>query len=621
MPRPSLLPVSLTSVVLVLVASWAGTPSAQPKSDGTVTTAHGVSMYGDLKYAAGFRHFAYANPQAPKGGDVKLAAIGTYDNLNPFILKGVAAAGLGETFDTLMLGSADEPFSEYGLIAETIEMPADRSWVAFTLRPEAKFHDGSPITVDDVIWTFETLKTKGHPFYRSYYRHVVKAEKTGGRKVRFTFDQGENRELPLIVGQMSVMSKAHWSKREFEKTTLEPVLGSGAYKVESVEAGRSIVFRRVKDYWAAKLPVNAGRDNFDAIRFDYYRDTNVALEAFKAGQYDFRQENVAKNWATAYTGPAVAQGLVKREEIKHEVPTGMQAYVFNERRPMFQDRRVREALLHAFDFEWTNKQLFFGAYTRTKSYFSNSELAARGLPAGDELQLLEPFRGKVPDEVFAKEYDPPKSDGSGNIREQLRRALELLGQAGWTVKGQKLVNARGEPMQFEVLLSDPTWERISLPFAKTLERLGIQARVRTVDSAQYQNRMDSFDFDMTVAVWGQSLSPGNEQRDFWHSASAGTNGSRNFAGIKDPVVDRLIDLVIAAPDRPSLVARTRALDRVLLWGHHTIPHWHIQSYRVAYWDKFSRPATSAKYSLSFDTWWIDAKKAAALDRKKSAATK
>jgi len=621
MRRLPVLPVSLLCALFVLIASLGGTPSAQPKTDGTVTTAHGVSMYGDLKYPSGFKHFAYANPQAPKGGDVKLAAIGTYDNLNPFILKGVAAAGLVETFDTLMIGSADEAFSEYGLIAESIEMPADRSWVAFTLRPEAKFHDGSAITVDDVIWTFETLKTKGHPFYRSYYRHVVKAEKTGDRKVRFTFDQGENRELPLIVGQMSVMSKAHWSKRDFEKTTLEPVMGSGAYKVESVEPGRSIVYRRVKDYWAAKLPVSAGRDNFDTIRFDYYRDTNVALEAFKAGQYDFRQENVAKNWATGYTGPAVTQGLVKREEIKHEVPTGMQAYVFNERRPLFQDRRVREALLQAFDFEWTNKQLFFGAYTRTKSYFSNSELAARGVPNGEELKILEPFRGKVPDEVFTKEYDPPKSDGSGNIREPLRRALDLLAQAGWTVKGQKLVNARGEPMQFEILLSDPTWERISLPFAKTLERLGVQARVRTVDSAQYQNRMDTFDFDMTVAVWGQSLSPGNEQRDFWHSATAGMNGSRNFAGIKDPVVDKLIELVIAAPDRPSLVARTRALDRVLLWGHHVIPHWHIQSYRVAYWDKFSRPATPAKYSLSFDTWWVDAKKAAELDRKKSAASK
>ena len=610
--------VLVAAIVLALAAALA---SAQPKGDAKVTSGHGFSMYGDLKYPAGFKHFAYVNPSAPKGGDVKLAAIGTFDNLNPFILKGVGAAGLAETFETLMVGSADEPFSQYGLVAETMEVPADRSWVAFTLRPEARFHDGSAITVDDVIWSFDALKTKGHPFYRSYYKQVAKAEKVGDRKVRFTFDQGENRELPLIVGQLAVMSKAYWAKRDFEKTTLEPVLGSGAYKVEAVEPGRSIVYRRVKDYWAAKLPVNVGRDNFDAIRFDYYRDTTVALEAFKAGQYDFRQENAAKNWATAYTGPAISQGLIKKEDIKHELPTGMQAYVFNTRRPFFQDRRVREALGYAFDFEWTNKHLFYGAYTRTKSYFSNSELAARGAPTGDELKVLEPFRGKVPDEVFTKEYDPPKTDGSGNIRDGLRNAFQLLAAAGWTVKGQKLVNAKGEPLAFEILGNDPNFERIALPFTKNLERLGIQARVRTVDSAQYQNRLDGFDFDMTVVVWGQSLSPGNEQRDFWHSAVADTPGSRNYAAIKDPVVDKLIDLLIAAPDRPGLVARTRALDRVLQWGHYVIPHWHIQTFRVAYWDKFTRPATPPKYALGFDTWWVDGKKAADLERRKAASSK
>ena len=622
MPRPRVR--SLTVVAaLALVAAMAlsGTPAAQPKSDAKLHVGHGASMFGDLKYPAGFKHFAYANPNAPKGGDVKLAAIGTFDNLNPFILKGVAAAGLGETFETLMVGSSDEPFSQYGLIAETIEVPADRSWVAFTLRPEAKFHDGSPITVDDVIWSFETLKTKGHPFYRSYYKHAAKVEKTGDRKVKFTFDAGENRELPLILGQLVVLSKAWWSKREFEKTTLEPVMGSGAYKVESVEPGRSIVYRRVKDYWAAKLPVNVGRDNFDSLRFDYYRDTTVSLEAFKAGQYDFRQENAAKNWATAYTGPAISSGLIKKEEIKHEIPTGMQGWVFNTRRPMFQDRRVRAALAHAFDFEWTNKHLFYGAYTRTKSYFSNSELAARGLPAGEELKILEPFRAQLPPEVFTKEFEPPKTDGSGNIREPLREALQLLNAAGWTVKGQKLVNAKGEPMQFEVLSNQPEFERIALPFTKNLERLGVQARVRTVDTAQYQNRLDNFDFDLTVVVWGQSLSPGNEQRDFWHSATADVPGSRNFAGIKDPSVDKLIDLLIAAPDRPGLVARTRALDRVLLWGHYIVPHYHIQAFRVAHWDKFSRPSVSPKYALGFDTWWIDAKKAPELDRKKGSVSK
>jgi microcin C transport system substrate-binding protein len=605
--------VSLVLAVLLLASVQPSARAADPK----VITGHGFSMHGDLKYPAGFKHFEYVNPAAPKGGDVRLAAIGTFDTLNPFTLKGVVAAGMGEIFDTLMDGSSDEPFSEYGRVAESIEVPADRSWVAFTLRPEARFHDGSPITVDDVIWTLEILKTKGHPFYRSYYAQVAKAEKAGERKVKFTFARGENRELPLIVGQMPVLSKAYWAKRDFEKTTLESPLGSGPYKVEAVEPGRSITYRRVKDYWGAMLPVNVGRANYDSIRFDYYRDTTVSLEAFKAGQYDFRQENAAKNWATAYTSPAVTQGLIRKEEIRNEVPTGMQAYVFNERRPMFSDPRVRQALGYAFDFEWSNKNLFYGAYTRTRSYFSNSELASRGLPGPDELKVLEPFRGKVPDEVFSKAYQPPTTDGSGNIRDNLRQALTLLAAAGWTVKGQKLVNARGEPMEFEILGNDPGFERVHLPFAKNLERLGVTARVRTVDTAQYENRVDHFDFDVTVGLWGQSLSPGNEQRDMWHSATADTPGSRNLAGIKDPVVDKLVDLVIAAPDRPSLVARTRALDRVLLWGHHVIPHWHIQAWRVAAWDKFSRPTTPPKYALGFDTWWVDPKKDAELARRKS----
>jgi microcin C transport system substrate-binding protein len=616
---------SIGALLLAVLLLWSPGPAAPqpaaPPPSSKVMVGHGHSMYGDLKYGPEFRHFQYVNPEAPKGGDVKLGAIGTFDTLNPFILKGVAAAGIDAVFDTLTLASSDEPFAQYGLIAESIEMPADRSWVAFTLRPQARFHDGSPITVEDVIWTFEALKTKGHPFYRSYYAQVAKAEKAGERKVRFGFGPGDNRELPLIVGQLPVLSRAYWSSRDFEKTTLEPPLGNGAYRVESVEPGRSVTYRRVKDYWAARLPVNVGRENFETIRYDYYRDTTVALEAFKGGEYDFRQENVAKNWATAYATPAVAQGLLKKEEIKNEVPTGMQAFVYNTRRPIFRDARVRRALAHAFDFEWTNRNLFYGAYTRTKSFFSNSELAASGVPSAEELKVLEAFRGKVPDEVFTREYQPPTTDGSGNIRDGAREALRLLGEAGWTIKGQKLVNARGEPMQFEVLLSDSTWERIALPFVKNLERLGVAARVRTVDSAQYQNRLDGFDFDVTVFVWSQSLSPGNEQRDFWGSEAADTRGTRNLAGIKDPAVDRLIDLVITAPDRAGLVARTRALDRVLLWGHYVIPHWHIRAFRVAYWDKFGRPAVSPKYALGFDTWWVDPQKEAVLARRKGEISK
>jgi microcin C transport system substrate-binding protein len=393
--------------------------------------------------------------------------------------------------------------------------------VAFPLRPQARFHDGSPITVEDVIWTFEALKTKGLPFYRSYYAQVTKAEKVGERKVRFAFGPGDNRELPLILGQLPVLSRAYWSQRDFEKTTLEPPLGNGAYRVEAVDPGRSITYRRVKDYWGARLPVNVGRENFDSIRYDYYKDSTVAVEALKAGEYDFRPENVARIWATAYNTPAVTQGAIRKEEIPNEVPTGMQAFVFNTRRPFFQDPRVRRALAYAFDFEWSNKNLFFGAYTRTKSYFSNSELASSGLPTAEELKVLEPFRGKVPDEVFTREYQPPATDGSGNIRDGAREALKLLAEAGWTVKSQKLVNDRGEPMQFEILLNDPTWERIALPFAKNLERLGIGARVRTVDAAQAEKREKDFDFDMTVDVWRQSLSPGNEPREPEHGGHQG----------------------------------------------------------------------------------------------------
>ena len=625
--RPALTMAGRIAVVIASAFAIAGTEALVPAATvaqgeaSRPVNGHGMSMYGDLKYPAGFTHFQYANPDAPKGGDVKLATLGTFDTLHPFVLKGVAAVGLGEVFDTLVVGSFDEPFSQYGLVAETIEVPADRSWVAYTLRPQARFHDGSPMTVEDVIWTFETLKAKGQPFYRSYYAQVVKAEKLAERKVRFSFGPGDNRELPLIVGQLPVLSKAYWSKRDFEKTTLEPPLGSGAYRIESFEAGRSITYRRVKDYWAAKLPVKVGQDNFDTIRYDYYRDANVAIEAFKAGQYDLRLENVAKNWATAYTGPAVTQGLIKKDELKNEIPTGMQAFVYNTRRPVFQDARVRRALAYAFDFEWTNKNLFYGAYTRTKSYFSNSELASTGRPGPEELRVLEPFRGQVPDEVFTKEYQPPASDGSGNIREGAREALRLLGEAGWTVKGGKLVNARGEPLEFEILIDEPTWERIALPFVKNLERLGVVARVRTVDAAQYQKRLETFDFDLVVAVWRQSLSPGNEQLDFWGSQAARTNGTRNLAGIRDPVVDKLIELVIQAPDRKSLVARTRALDRVLLWGHDVIPHWHIQVFRIAYWDRFGRPALAPKYAFGLDTWWIDPKKDTVLQRRKGETSK
>ncbi|MBE0616371.1 MAG: ABC transporter substrate-binding protein, partial [Proteobacteria bacterium] len=556
---------------------------------------------------------AYVNPDAPKGGDVRLNAIGTFDNLNGLILKGYAAAGALSIYDTLLANSDDEAFSEYGLLAETIEVPDDRSWVAFTLRPEARWHDGKPVTPEDVVFTLGILKAKGHPFYRAYYASVEKAEKVGDRKVRFTFAGGENRELPLIIGQMPVLPQHYWEGREFDRTTLEPPLSSGPYRVETVDPGRSITYARVADYWGQNLPVNRGRYNFGRIRYDYYRDATVALEAFKAGEYDFRQETSSKDWATGYEIPAVKEGLIVKVEIPNERPTGMQGFVYNLRRPLFQDRRVREALAYAFDFEWSNQNLFYGQYTRTESYFSNTELASSGLPGPEELRILEPLRGQIPEEVFTREYHAPTNRDPGQIRKNLRRALELLGQAGWTVKGGKLVNeTTGEPFAFEILLDQPIWERIALPFAKNLERLGIEARVRTVDAAEYQKRVEEFDYDMIVDVFGQSLSPGNEQRDFWGSRAAGEPGSRNTIGIKDPAIDKLIDLVIAAPDRQSLIYRTRALDRVLLWGFYVIPHWHIRAFRVAYWDKFGRPEKTPPYALGFEDWWVDPSRVAAL---------
>src|ERR1700730_2351846 len=583
---------------------------------------YGVSLFGELKYGPDFKNFDYVNPTAPKGGTMKFSAIGTYDTFNPFVVKGVSAAGIGGIFDTLTTASEDEPGSEYGLAAESIDLAADKLSVLYTLRKEAHFHDGSPMTADDVVWTFDTLRTKGNPRYRSYYGDVTKVEKEGERGIRFTFKSADNRELPQIIGQMPVLSKAYWSTRDFSKTTLEPPLGSGAYKIDTFDAGRSVTYRRVADYWGDQLPVNKGRHNVDVLRYDYYRDGTIALEAFKAGQYDIRIENSSILWATGYDGPALRQGLIKKEEIPNELPSGMQGFGYNLRRPLFQDPRVRQALGYAFDFEWSNKNLFYGAYTRTRSYFDNSELAATGTPQGAELQLLEKYRGKIPDDVFTREYNPPKYDGSGNIRDGLREALQLLKAAGWGVKNEKLVNDQtGQPFEFEILLSDPQFERIVLPFAKNLERMGVTARVRTIDSAQYEKRMETFDYDMSVEVFGQSLSPGNEQREYWGSQAAGEEGSRNLLGIKSPVIDELTEELIRAPDRAGLVARTHALDRVLQYGYYMIPNFHLPAFRVAYWDKFRRPEISPKYGVGIDGWWVDPKAEQSIEAKKGEVQK
>ncbi len=608
-------------IVLLTVAAallaWSIDRSAAGED---VTIGHGVAMHGDLKYGPGFSHFDYVNPDAPKGGEVRQSAIGSFDNLNPYILKGQSASGIGRIFESLMTGSEDEAFSQYGLIAETVEMPEDRSWVAFTLRPEARWHDGTPITVDDVLFSLETLKTKGHPFYRAYYKDVTRAEIVGERKVKFTFTGAVNRELPLIVGQLPIISKAYFTANDFEKTTLVSPLGSGPYRIESVDPGRSITYARVEDYWGASLPVRRGQHNFDVIRIDYYRDPTVAMEAFKAHEYDFRAENASKVWATAYVGDAFDDGRIVKEEIAHSIPTGMQGFVFNTRRDKFADPRLRRALGYAFDFEWTNKNLFNGAYTRTGSYFSNSELASSGLPDDAELALLEPFRGEIPAPVFDQVYEPPKNDGTGKARPNLRKALKLLGEAGWTIVDGKLVSpADSQPLEIEFLIVSPLFERIIAPFIKNLEKLGVAAKIRLVDSAQYQKRLEEFDFDMIVASIGQSLSPGNEQNNYWTTVSANTPGSRNYAGIRDSAVDSLVATLIAAPDRDSLITAARALDRVLLSGYYVIPHWHIRSFRVAYWNKFARPAIAPKYSLGFDGWWVDPALAERLTGREKAA--
>ena len=605
--------VSVIAVGLILLLA-AGSVAAAPRE--------GMSLFGDLKYGPGFTHFDYTNPQAPKGGTVRYSAIGTFDTLNPFVINGVPVAGIGMIFDTLSASSEDEPASEYGLAAQSIDLAPDKLSVLYTLRKEARFHDGTPMTPEDVIWTFETLRAKGQPTYRLYYGDVTKVEKEGERGMRFYFKSAKNRELPQILGQMPVLSKAYWSKRDFEKTTLDPPLGSGPYTIQSLDPGRSITYRRVADYWGADLPVNKGRYNFNTIRYDYYRDATIALEAFKAGQYDARLENSSKDWATGYDSPALRAGLIKKEQIPNQLVSGMQGFGYNLRRPIFQDPRVREALAYAFDFEWSNKNLFYGAYQRTRSYFDNSELAATGVPKGKELEILEKFRGQIPDTVFTSEYDPPKYDGSGNIRDGLRAALALLKEAGWTFKGETLVNDKtGQPFEFEILLDNPQFERIVLPFVQNLKRMGITARVRTVDTAQYEKRMETFDYDMTVVLFPKSLSPGNEQREYWGSQAADEQGSRNLLGIKSKVIDTLVEELIQAPDRASLVAHTRALDWVLQYGYYVIPNFHLAAFRVAYWDKLRRPAISPKYALGFDTWWLDPSAEKSVEAKKGEVLK
>jgi microcin C transport system substrate-binding protein len=586
------------------LAATAPLPRPAAAQEG-VTRSHALSLLGTPALPADFPHWPWVNPDAPKGGEIVLTALGSFDSFNPYVLRGTAAVGLGNLYDTLLKQSSDEASTEYCHLAAAIEMPEDRMWVAFELHPQARWHDGKPVTAADVVWTFEALRQHGRPFYRAYWADVSEVVAEGPRRVVFRFRTNENRELALILGQMPVLPKHFWEGRDFARPMLDIPLGSGPYRIERFEPGRSIVYRRVEEYWARDLPTMKGTNNFDAMRYEYFRDATVALEAFKAGQIEFRTENIAKEWATAYDFPALRRGLVKRDEIRHELPTGMQAFIVNLRRPLFQDARVRRALIEVFDFEWMNANLFYGSYTRTQSYFSNSELASSGLPQDREREILEGYRGRVPEPLFTEPYRLPVTDGSGNNREGLRRGLDLLRQAGWSVRDRKLVNPRGENFSFEILLNGPSFERVALPYVQNLQRLGMEVRVRTVDPAQYQVRTEAFDYDMTVDVIGQSLSPGNEQRDYWTCAKAQENGSQNIAGICDPVVEELVELIVNAPDREELVARTRALDRVLLWHNYMVPHWHSRTFRIAWWDKFGRPPRNPRYALALDSWWVE----------------
>lgn len=592
----------MTKAIKIIIAS-----SVICHLSSTVLAApsHCLTLYGECKYKEGFKNFDYVNPDAPKGGAVKLAETGTFDNLNPYILKGVKAPGINAIFNSLMAASQDEPQTMYGLIASSVDVASDYSSAEFVIRNESKFHDGSPITPDDVVFSYNIQKDKGDPTFKMMYASIVKVEKTGTDKVKFTFDNSKNRELPLIAASIPILSKNYYSKVDFEKTTLESPLGSGPYKVESVEPGKNITYKRVDNYWAKDLPVNKGQYNFDTMRYDMYRDENVTLEALKSGNYDFRREYIARNWATAYDVPAVKDGRIIKKEIPDNNPQGMQAFIFNTRKAKFSDRRVREAIGLALDYEWINKTIFYSAYTRNKSFFENTDFESKGVPEGKELALLTPFKEELPPALFTSPFANPVTDGSGNPRENLMKAQKLLEQAGFKVENGKLVDAKGEQLSLEFMLRQPTMERVAAPMRKNLERLGISSSIRMVDDAQYQKRTDDGDFDM-ISIWinRNVFFPGNEQMALWHSSQADVKGSNNLAGLKSKAVDGVLSSLVKAEDKDSLITAGRALDRILLWEYVVIPHWHSGSYRVAYWDKFGMPETPPKYDIGFHTWWM-----------------
>ncbi|MDR8014136.1 MAG: extracellular solute-binding protein [Ectopseudomonas guguanensis] len=586
-------------------------------ASATISESHGYAQFGTLKYPASFSHFDWVNPDAPKGGTLRIMASGTFDTLNPYTLKGsspISTAhflqyGANELNEPLMVGtgaydpSGDEPASSYGLIARSVEYSEDRSWVVFNLRPEARFHDGKPITAYDVAFSYRLLRHDGHPQYRTNLQEVKRVDILGRHRIRFVFKRAGNPLLILRLGELPVLPQHYWKDRDFKSTTFEAPLGSGPYRIVQVVPGRRLVFERVKDWWGKDLPVNRGKYNFDRVEVEFYRDNHVAFEAFKAGEFDFYIENQAKNWSNGYRFPAVTRGDVVRAEIPHQIPTQTQALFMNTRRALFSDRRVREALGLMFDFEWTNRTLFNNAYVRAASYYPNSEFSATGKPEGAEWLLLSPHRDKLPAQLFTEPPTQPLTDGRGIPRETLRRALGLLADAGWKPAGQELRNARGQRLEFEIMLVNPSLERILQPYVANLASVGISANLRTVDRAQYKQRLDQFDYDMILLTLPQTLSPGLEQSLYFHSSQVNVRGGRNYAGVNDPVVDEMIDKLLSAQTRDEQIAAARALDRILLWQHYSIPNWYINYHRLAYRNRFAF-VTTPPYTLGLRTWWL-----------------
>jgi len=586
-------------------------------ASATITESHGYAQFGTLKYPARFTHFDWVNPQAPKGGTLRVMAFGTFDTVNPYTFKGTSPVttanflqyGINELNEPLMVGtgqyspSGDEPASSYGLIAQSVEYSEDRSWVVFNLRPEARFHDGAPVTAYDVAFSYRTLLKDGHPLYRTALQEVLRVDILNKQRIRFVFKRSGNPLLILRLGELPVLPQHYWKDRDFKATTFEPPLGSGPYRITSVTPGRQLIFERVKDYWGKDLPVNRGKYNFDRMEVEFYRDSDVAFEAFKAGEFDIYIEHQAKNWVNGYNFPALRRGEVIKVQIPHQIPTQTQGLFMNSRRATFADVRTREALGLMFDFEWTNRALFSDAYKRTTSYYPNSEFSASGLPVGHEWLMLKPYKEQLPARLFTEPFTLPKTDGRGIPRETMRKALALLAEAGWKLHGQRLQDKDGQPLRFELLLVNPSLERLYQPYIENLNSIGIDARLRTVDRAQYKQRLDQFDFDMISMTLGQTLSPGLEQWQYFHSSQVNVKGSKNYAGIANPVVDHLLEQLLAARTRDEQVAAGKALDRVLLWQHYSIPNWYLNYHRLAYRNRLAF-VTTPPYTLGLSAWWL-----------------